>query len=157
MEECAEYGWGDGIPAEFTRFNEKRTHCGIEGRKGQALSEQFAVPQTAIKVWGVADAFAGAAFAQNVSEDAKVFVNSLSEPFCGVNTGFEAVTWLDNPLAAASIALLPLRPVPGSTTSPAFGLLVLSSPDGQRFSSGMGTDFLQHVAHVAGAALCRLR
>ena len=121
------------------------------------ISEQFAVPQTAIKVWGVADAFAGAAFAQNVSEDAKVFVNSLSEPFCGVNTGFEAVTWLDNPLAAASIALLPLRPVPGSTTSPAFGLLVLSSPDGQRFSSGMGTDFLQHVAHVAGAALCRLR
>ena len=36
-------------------------------------------------------------------------------------------------------------------------LLVLSSPDGQRFNSGMGTDFLQHVADIASAALERLR
>ena len=39
----------------------------------------------------------------------------------------------------------------------AFGLLVLSSPDAQRFNSGMGTDFLQHVAEIASAALGRLR
>ena len=119
------------------------------------IREQFAVPQTAIKVWGVADGFIGAGFAQGVSDDAKLFVNSLTEPFCGVNTGFEAVTWLDQPAAAASIALLPLRPAaPGSA---AFGLLVLASPDGQRFSSGMATDFLQSVAQVASAALGRLR
>ncbi len=121
------------------------------------IREQFSVPQVAIKVWGVANAFLTTSFAQGVSDDAKLFASSLSEPFCGANTGFEAVTWLDDPLAAASIALLPLRAAPAGSLAPAFGLLVLSSPDAQRFNSGMGTDFLQHVAEIASAALCRLR
>lgn len=121
------------------------------------IMEQFSVPQVAIKVWGVAQAHAHYDFAQGVSEDARLFANSLTEPFCGVNTGFEAVTWLPDPQAAASIALLPLRQGPGGSTAPAFGLLVLSSPDAHRFNSGMGTDFLQHVAEIASAALGRLR
>ena len=121
------------------------------------IKEQFSVPQVGIKVWGVAGPFAHAVFAQGVSEDAKLFASSLTEPFCGVNTGFEAVTWLEDPVAAASIALLPLRSAPAGSIAPAFGLLVLSSPDAQRFNSGMGTDFLQHVAEIASAALCRLR
>ena len=91
-----------------------------------------------------------------MSEDAKVFANSLTEPFCGANTGFEAVTWLAEPAAAASIALLPLRNAASGPSSAAIGMLVLASPDPQRFRTGMGTDFLQQVAQVAGAALCRL-
>jgi uncharacterized protein YigA (DUF484 family) len=121
------------------------------------IREQFSVPQTAIKVWGVADTYASAGFASGVSDDAKVFANSLTEPFCGVNTGFEAVTWLESPASAASIALLPLRPGSAAPGSGAFGLLVLASPDAQRFGSGMGTEFLQHVADIASAALQRLR
>ena len=121
------------------------------------IQEQFSVPQVGIKVWGVAGALASCAFAQGVSEDARLFASSLTEPFCGVNTGFEAVTWLEDPAGAASIALLPLRSGPTGGLAPAFGLLVLSSPDAQRFNSGMGTDFLQRVAEVASAALGRLR
>ena len=118
---------------------------------------QFAVPQVGIKVWDVAPAFAHAGFALGVSDDAKLFASSLMEPFCGVNTGFEAVHWLDDPQAAASLALLPLRNGPAGSVAPAFGLLVLASPDAQRFNSGMGTDFLQHIAELASAALSRLR
>ena len=121
------------------------------------VREQFSVPQVTIKVWGVAEAYKNADFATGVSEDAKLFATSLSEPFCGVNTGFEAVTWLAEPAAAASIALLPLRDTRSGAMQPAFGMLVLSSPDGQRYNSGMGTDFLQHVADIASAALGRLR
>ena len=121
------------------------------------IKEQFSVPQVGIKVWDVASAHASCDYAKGVSEDAKLFASSLAEPFCGVNTGFEAVTWLDDPAAAASIALLPLRAAPAGSPAPAFGLLVLSSPDAQRFNSGMGTDFLQHVADIASAALGRLR
>ena len=121
------------------------------------VREQFSVPQVTIKVWGVAEAYRSAYFATGVSEDAKLFATSLSEPFCGVNTGFEAVTWLAEPAAAASIALLPLRDTRAGAMQPAFGMLVLSSPDGQRYNSGMGTDFLQHVADIASAALGRLR
>ncbi|MEO8542521.1 MAG: DUF484 family protein [Burkholderiaceae bacterium] len=123
----------------------------------EQVREQFSVPQVTIKVWGVAAAYQQTEFALNVTEDAKLFANSLTEPFCGVNTGFEAVTWLPEPAAAASIALLPLREAGTSGPQPAFGMLVLSSPDAQRFNSGMGTDFLQHVADIASAALRRLR
>jgi len=129
----------------------------IPARIVDHVRDQFSVPQVTIKVWGVASAYRDAAFATGVSEDAKLFASSLTEPFCGVNTGFEAVTWLDAPAAAASIALLPLRDAAAGPLQPAFGMLVLSSPDGQRYNSGMGTDFLQHVADIASAALARLR
>ncbi|MEO7128606.1 MAG: DUF484 family protein, partial [Rhodoferax sp.] len=39
----------------------------------------------------------------------------------------------------------------------AFGLIVLASPDSQRFNSAMGTDFLERIAELASAALSRLR
>jgi len=35
-------------------------------------------------------------------------------------------------------------------------LLVLASPDAQRFNSGMGTDFLEHLAELCSAALSAL-
>ena len=121
------------------------------------IRDQFAVPQVGIKVWDIAPAFAHAGFAQGVSDDAKLFASSLVEPFCGVNTGFEAVGWLPDAQAAASLALLPLRMGPASGATPAFGLLVLASPDAQRFNSAMGTDFLARIAELASAALSRLR
>lgn len=121
------------------------------------LADQFAVPQVGIKVWGVDAAYADAPFALGVSEDAKVFASSLTEPFCGVNTGLEAIHWLPDPKAVASLAILPLRAGPVGSTAPAFGLLVLASPDAQRFNSTMGTEFLARVAELASAALSPLR
>ena len=123
----------------------------------QALQDQFSVLQVAIKVWDVAPAFRTAPFAQGVSDDAKLFASSLVEPFCGVNTGFEAVGWLPDAQAAASLALLPLRMGGADGGNAAFGLLVLASPDAQRFNSAMGTDFLARIAELASAALSRLR
>jgi hypothetical protein len=129
----------------------------LPGLMADELADQFVVPQVGIKVWGVDAAYAGAPFAQGVSEDAKVFASSLTEPFCGVNTGLEAIHWLPDPKAVASLAILPLRAGPVGSTAPAFGLLVLASPDAQRFNSTMGTEFLARVAELASAALSPLR
>ena len=129
----------------------------LPGQMADEIAEQFSVPQVGIKVWGVAPQFAAADFAHGVSEDAKLFASSLMEPFCGVNTGFEAVNWLPDPQTATSLAILPLRPGPLGSSTPAFGLLVLASPDAQRFNSAMGTDFLARLAELASAALSRLR
>lgn len=126
-------------------------------RISSEVQSQFGVPQVAIKVWGVADAYVSHAFAQGVSEDAKSFASSLTAPFCGVNPGFEAVQWLADPAAAMSVVLMPLRAGELSSTEPAFGMLVLASPDPQRFESGMGTDFLERIAELASAALSRLQ
>ncbi|MBA3057827.1 MAG: DUF484 family protein [Gammaproteobacteria bacterium] len=129
----------------------------LPGEIATEIQDQFAVPQVGIKVWDVAPPFAQADFAQGVSDDAKLFASSLSEPFCGVNTGFEVVSWLADPQAAASLAILPLRSGPLGSTAPAFGLLVLASPDAQRYNSTMGTDLLARIAELASAALSKLR
>jgi uncharacterized protein YigA (DUF484 family) len=129
----------------------------LPGEIAAEIQDQFAVPQVGIKVWDVAPPFAQADFSQGVSDDAKLFASSLAEPFCGVNTGFEVVSWLADPQAAASLAILPLRSGPLGSTAPAFGLLVLASPDAQRFNSTMGTDLLARIAELASAALTKLR
>ncbi len=121
------------------------------------VRDHFLVPQVAIKVWDVEPTLQGASFAKGVSDDAKLFASSLTEPFCGLNTGFEAVSWLPEPQTALSLALLPLRVAVPGRVAPAFGMLVLASSDPQRFNSNMGTDFLQRIAEIASAALSRLR
>ncbi|WP_101050173.1 DUF484 family protein [Macromonas nakdongensis] len=117
------------------------------------IEDEFQVPQAAIQLWGVADAWAEAPFAQGASAEARAFATSLVQPYCGANPGLEAVKWLARPEAAVSLALLPLRVAAGA---PAFGLLVLASDDAQRFTAAMGTDFLERIAVLAAAALSRL-
>lgn len=114
----------------------------------------FQVPQVAIKVWGVAEPWAGEAFAQGASEDVHSLASSLVAPYCGANAGFEAVGWLREPGGVASVSLIPLRE---EMAPEAFGMLVLASPDPQRFHAGMGTDFLERLGELASAALSRLR
>jgi len=117
------------------------------------LQHQFMIPAAAVRLWGAADAFAGLAFTRDTGEDVRTFASSLTAPYCGVNTGFEAVQWLDDPGQASSIALVPLR---HDGELAAFGLLVLASPDPTRYSADMGTDFLARIGEVASAALTRL-
>ena len=117
------------------------------------IESRFQVPQVAVRLWGVADVFADAPYAQAVSDDVKQLAASLASPLVGATTDVEAVQWLQEPAQAASVALLPLRL---HKTDAPFGLLVLASPDAQRFHSGMGTDFLEHLAELCSAALSAL-
>ena len=117
------------------------------------LRHEFLIPQAAIRLWGAAPAFADEAFAQAVSDDARSFASSLALPYCGVNAGFEAVSWLNDPATVMSLALIPLRHGAGDG---AFGLLVLGSPDPTRYAADMGTEFLLRIGEVSSAALSRL-
>ena len=126
----------------------------LPGTMVEGITTEFQIPQAAIKVWGVNGIFSDESFATGVSEDAQTFASSLTTPYCGVNSGFESVNWLPEPAMALSIALIPLRAAAGAQAS---GLLVLASPDPERFHSGMGTDFLERLGELAGAALSRLR
>ena len=117
------------------------------------LKTQFAIPQAAIKVWHVNGLFSSESFSTGISEDVQAFASSLGAPYCGVNSGFEAASWLSEPALALSLAMVPLRAGAGQD---AFGMLVLASPDPTRFQSEMGTDFLAQIGDLAGAALTRL-
>ncbi|MFY3386258.1 DUF484 family protein [Paracidovorax sp. MALMAid1276] len=122
----------------------------------------FDVPQAAVRVWEVAAPYIDADFTQGASEDARAFASSLTMPFCGPNLGFEPAGWLaqgegGGAEPAQSLALLPLRAGAIDSATPAFGLLVLGSPDPQRFDATMGTDFLSRMSELASAALLRLK
>ena len=127
----------------------------------------FDVPQAAVRVWEVAAPYIDADFTQGASDDARAFASSLTMPFCGPNLGFEPAGWLAQQAQAEgtgeamepaqSLALLPLRAGAIDSATPAFGLLVLGSPDPQRFDATMGTDFLSRMAELASAALLRLK
>ena len=118
-----------------------------------SLKHEFMIPQAALRVWGADTAFAALSFTQGASADTQSLTSSLTLPYCGLNSGFEPAAWLDDAGTVLSIALIPLR---AGAHEPAFGLLVLGSPDATRYSADMGTEFLMRIGEVASAALTRL-
>ena len=121
----------------------------------EELRTGFAVPFAAVRVWNVRDEYATFEFASPVGEDAIRLAASMAAPFCGSNVGFDAAAWMSaDPSAIKSLAMLPLRVGVGTD---AFGMLVLGSPDKDRFQITMGTAFLARIAELSSAALARLR
>ena len=116
------------------------------------LREQFAVPQVTLRLWDLAPEHDGNWYVDGVSDDARIFANSLLAPYCGNNHDFEAVRWLPDAEAVVSTGILPLR-----SGDSAFGLLIMGSPDPERFTAHMATDFLVHIGETASAALAALR
>ena len=119
----------------------------------QELQRQFLIPQAALRLWSLDAAHADEWFAQAVGDDARAFASSLTQPYCGLNAGFEAASWLDEPTSVTSMALIPLR---HGLREEAFGLLVLASPDPTRYAADMGTEFLARIGEIASAGLSRL-
>ena len=115
------------------------------------LKHEFMIPQAAVRLWGPAAEATDASWSAGVSDDAKSFAGSLTLPYCGMNSGFEAAGWLEEQSTVMSVALVPLRHGDG-----AFGLLVLGSPDPTRYSADMGTEFLIRIGEIASAGLSRL-
>ncbi len=117
------------------------------------LQQRFQIPQAGLRLWDVAEAHAALPAAQPVSDDLKAFAGSLSLPYCGANSGFEAAAWFDDGAGVMSMAMVPLR---RGGAPQAFGLLVLGSPDPTRYAAQMGTEFLSRIGEVASASLSRL-
>ena len=119
------------------------------------LKSGFAVPFAAVRMWNVREEYAALDFAAPVGEDAVRLAASMVAPFCGSNVGFDAAAWMSaDPAMIKSLAMLPLRVGVGTD---AFGMLVLGSPDKDRFQITMGTAFLARIAELSSAALARLR
>ncbi|NRO95354.1 DUF484 family protein [Paraburkholderia sp. NMBU_R16] len=180
LAELLRYGHeNDSIAAKFNRWTarviaERDPHA-LPRTVTYGLTEVFDVPHAALRLWDVADVYAQAEFARQVGEEVRIFANSLGAPYCGANTGFEAAQWLGagaQPSAPASaeeagtaageaggiqsVVLLALRDPQADESAPAFGLLVMGSPDPRRFHEGMATDFLMQIGTLASAATSRL-
>lgn len=179
LAELLRYGHeNDSIAARFNRWTARviaeRDTYALPRTVTQGLTEVFDVPHAALRLWDVADAYTQAEFARQVGEEVRIFANSLTAPYCGANTGFEAAQWLGAGAPASvpaadetgtpsgeaagiqSVALLALRDPQAEEGAPAFGLLVMGSPDPRRFHEGMATDFLMQIGTLSSAAVSRL-
>lgn len=115
----------------------------------QSLTEDFAVPQVACRLWGKVPEQSYLPELAATSHELRQYTDQLGAPYCGATAPFEAADWFDNGATCASFAFLPLR------TSHTFGLLGLASGDSTRFYSGMGTMYLTRLAELASVATAR--
>jgi uncharacterized protein YigA (DUF484 family) len=131
-------------------------HARAARHAGRELQIAVQVPQVALQVWEV-DARYAASRSRRRERGRQDFASSLTQPYCGVATRARGRPLAGDPDTALSLALIRCARLGRATARPAFGMLVLASPDPQRFESGLATDFLERIAELASAALSRLR
>lgn len=118
------------------------------------MTAGFGVPQVALRLWGVREAYRGLDCELDPDPDIVVLASGMKQPYCGPNAEFLAASWLpDAGRSTRSIALIALR---RGADPDAFGMLVLGSADPGRFQQKMGTAFLERIGELASAALSRL-
>jgi len=113
------------------------------------LREDFAVPHVAVRLWTDWDHAAAPEFSP-VSEEMKVFADSLAHPYCSAKPMFDSAQWFgERTEALGSFAYVPMR------TQKTIGLIALASEDAERFYPEMGTLYLKRLGELVGAALVR--
>lgn len=116
------------------------------------LTEDFAVPQVAIRLWDQPLAAGELPEFVEIGDELQVFTETLQQPYCGGTAGFEIAGWFGAEAAphVRSQALIALRDGGGS-----FGLLAMGANDAARFYAEMGTLYLQRLGELVSAALLR--
>lgn len=123
----------------------------IPGHIIAGLAETFDIPEVAMRLWDLDISTEGVG--EPVDEDARKFARSLTAPYCGPNKEFSVAQWLHE--TPASMAMVTIKH--GCIDdAPTVGLLLLGSNDPERFTTDMGTTFLQTIGRLASAAIGRL-
>jgi len=112
------------------------------------LREDFAVPHVALRIWAEGG-WQRSEFGP-VSQEVRVFTESLTNPYCSSRPMFETATWFgEGGNSLRSFAYVPLR------AEQPFGLLALGAEDGERFYPDMGTLYLKRLGELVSVALAR--
>lgn len=122
-------------------------HQALPGHIVGGLIESFEIPDVVLKLWGVA--LPDSAFTQDIDDESKAFAEGLATPYCGPNKALGVAKWFkDTPV---SLAIMPIR-----RQNKTVGLLLLGSPDSERFAPDMGTTFLESIAQLVSATTERM-
>jgi uncharacterized protein YigA (DUF484 family) len=112
------------------------------------LREEFAVPEVALRLWpGQSDA--DRPDLEPVSEEARVFADSLAGPYFTDRPMFESAEWFGGGEVLRSFAYVALR------AERPLGVLAMASPEPDRFTSDMGTLYVARLGELAGTAVRR--
>jgi uncharacterized protein YigA (DUF484 family) len=115
-----------------------------------SLKEDFVVPLVAMRLWNISDCGKSCAEFSFTSDDVHVIAESLSQPYCGNHIADEIRQWFSEGAEHLnSFAMIPLN----STQN--IGLLVLGSPEADRFYPEMGTLHLKRLSELVCTAITR--
>lgn len=115
-----------------------------------SLKEDFAVPLMALRLWNFSGSAGSHAEFTLVSDDVRTIAESLPQPYCGNHVADEIKQWFgEGAEHLHSFAMIPLN------TTRTIGLLVLGSPDAERFYPEMGTLHLKRLGELACTTITR--
>lgn len=114
-----------------------------------SLKEDFTVPLVALRLWNISSSAGHAEFTL-VSDDVRTIAESLPQPYCGNHIADEIKQWFgENAEHLHSFAMIPLN------NTQTIGLLVLGSPDAERFYPEMGTLHLKRLGELVCTTITR--
>lgn len=117
------------------------------------LCEDFSIPHVALRLWQTDDPDLPlpTSVVDTVSDQVRIMAAGLPHPRCGTEVDDEIKQWFGcDAQHLQSFALIPLK------KSQHFGLLILGSPEVERFYPDMGTLYLTRLGELASSAVIRL-
>jgi len=116
------------------------------------LRDDFAVPHVALRLWAKPEGVGDLPEYAVVSEELRVFAETLTHPYCGSTSGFGTTAWFgEQATHIRSQALIAL-----CDSGQTVGMLALGSEDAQRFYADMGILYLERMGEMVSAALVRV-
>jgi uncharacterized protein YigA (DUF484 family) len=115
----------------------------------RGLREDFGVPAVALRLWPIGEMSALPEH-DAVSEEMRVFADSLASPYFCERPMFESAAWFPvEPGEINSLVYLPLH------AGHPLGVLTLASGDAARFTTEMGTLYVVRLGELISMALAR--
>ncbi len=115
-----------------------------------SLKEDFAVPFVAMRFWELSTEPGTHTEFSPTSEDVRTIAESLAQPYCGNHIADEIKQWFgEDAEHLHSFAMIPLN------TVQTIGLIVLGSPDPERFYPEMGTLHLKRLGELVCTCITR--
>ncbi len=115
-----------------------------------SLKEDFTVPLVALRLWNISSGAGLHVEFTLVSDDVRTIAESLPQPYCGNHIADEIKQWFgENAEHLHSFAMIPLN------NTQTIGLLVLGSPDTERFYPEMGTLHLKRLGELVCTTITR--
>lgn len=117
------------------------------------LCEDFSIPHVVMRLWYLNDIKSNPKRPEfsSVSKTVKTSVESMRKPYCGPLVSDEIKPWFGQDAKyLQSFSIIPLR------RKRTIGLLVMGSPDAERFYPDMGTLYLERLGELVSSALARL-
>lgn len=116
------------------------------------LCEDFSVPHVAIRLWGISDIEGNSEQPEFTvtNKDIHAIAENLTQPYCGPHVADEIKDWFgEDAVHLQSFSTITLR------TTETIGMLVLASPEAQRFNAEMETLHLKRLGELVSTTLTR--